>query len=592
MADRLHRTFSIADGIHGVLAWSVTTLDDVAATQADVGKVARVVREGSTEYASGVVELHPSNVGGPVNRAQWAPGDTLYLYPFLADGAQPFMVLAVLPDDTAGATLKLRVQSVEPGALYELLAGENSLASPPPGWTSYVLVLDDGVRLGSSALYVLQDFADGSPVWRELVTRSVPPPPEPPVGDPGITVEQHAALMDAALHGIVRWTVGDEGALVEQGATADDVGKVALVGIPPRQAFVLSSFDGGVPSWLRLTDPLVELVTLTTSGMATSSWNRSVRIARYNATAPGTLIISPDSARATEIGDTLTIVQVGYGQLTITPGSGVTLLPGEMRTRGRGAEVTLRKTAANTWDITGDVARAGLGMTWADAELLYATPIQNGVGMNFNGMAGGVSGQTARSVAPTNALTRRTRTSFVSAATAGSFVKANSVTNILTNDGLHYSGLMGIGVPSANWRWFFGLANAFSNNLSTGEPGSVAYNFGIGTAAGTNNVCIIGAHNNVPGSIVDLGASFPARAGSAGAVYSLEVDVDKGGSYWRWQVDRLDVPARATGVAIAGTGAPTASLGMSVWLIANNVTDAVAIDIQLMHMGVAIPIPR
>jgi hypothetical protein len=253
MTNRLHRSFTSADGLHAVTAWDVETVVGLEVSAADVGKVARVVRPGGAEYVSGVVELYAA--GGPSVRAPRdviTPGSTIYLYPFAADGAQPFTVDELVDEAPDALPLRLHVTAQETGEIQTCFAGENELGgSPrPAGFSSVVYVQGDGITFGSSRYLLLHDVADGGAVWRELVLRDPDAAPEAPGGAGGLTVEQHAALGYGDLHGVIRWYVGDVGALVELGATAEDVGKVALVGTTA--LYLLAAVEPY--KWLRLTD--------------------------------------------------------------------------------------------------------------------------------------------------------------------------------------------------------------------------------------------------------------------------------------------------------------------------------------------------
>lgn len=330
MADRLHRQFGVADGIHIVHAWDVADLGTITPTEDDVGKVARVVREGSPEYVTGGIELYPptpmasgafqiwsddpaalmaglaqnraitvdgTHVGvahlptvmgdshrlpvtfygaeatwadvlaqnsyhtitieglavtayrrpsqgytsavllapgfdlvtPKVNRDGYAVGEVIELYPFAAPGATPFTITAIAPDDNGGSTLKLEVICNEPGALYVTYPGENTLEDPRTGFTSYLWILRDGLQLGSKRWMILNQVADGSASWHQILTREdgAPEPAPPPEG---FTEVEHRAVAPQWRHPIHTWEAFDEGALTELGATADDVGRVARVG--------------------------------------------------------------------------------------------------------------------------------------------------------------------------------------------------------------------------------------------------------------------------------------------------------------------------------------------------------------------------
>jgi len=70
-----------------------------------------------------------------------------------------------------------------------------------------------------------------------------------------------------------------------------------------------------------------------------------------------TLTVPPNSSVAYPVGTTITVLQTGAGQTTITPGSGVTInaTPG-LKLRAQWSSATLIKRATDTWVALGDLA--------------------------------------------------------------------------------------------------------------------------------------------------------------------------------------------------------------------------------------------
>jgi hypothetical protein len=74
-----------------------------------------------------------------------------------------------------------------------------------------------------------------------------------------------------------------------------------------------------------------------------------------------TFTIEPDSTTDFRLGAEITVRQQGAGLITLAAGSGVTInLPvnGTLFLGGEGATVTLKKAAANEWDLMGQVLAA------------------------------------------------------------------------------------------------------------------------------------------------------------------------------------------------------------------------------------------
>lgn len=69
-----------------------------------------------------------------------------------------------------------------------------------------------------------------------------------------------------------------------------------------------------------------------------------------------TLTVPPNSSVAFPIGSIVQVRQVGAGQVTLSPGAGVTLNTAEtLISRKQGSTVGLMKVGTDEWDITGDL---------------------------------------------------------------------------------------------------------------------------------------------------------------------------------------------------------------------------------------------
>ena len=70
--------------------------------------------------------------------------------------------------------------------------------------------------------------------------------------------------------------------------------------------------------------------------------------------------IPPNSSVAYAVGDELYVLQLGAGQVTVSPGTGVTLnsagASGLAKTRAQFSIIGFVQTATNTWNAFGDLA--------------------------------------------------------------------------------------------------------------------------------------------------------------------------------------------------------------------------------------------
>ena len=66
--------------------------------------------------------------------------------------------------------------------------------------------------------------------------------------------------------------------------------------------------------------------------------------------------VPPNSSIPFPVGTAIEVVQMGVGQITITPGGGVTLrTPATLTSRAQYSSVSLRKRAADEWVVGGDL---------------------------------------------------------------------------------------------------------------------------------------------------------------------------------------------------------------------------------------------
>jgi hypothetical protein len=84
-----------------------------------------------------------------------------------------------------------------------------------------------------------------------------------------------------------------------------------------------------------------------------SDANKAVEI---NSASAVNLTVPPHSSVAFTVGIVIEIVQFGTGQVTLVPGSGVSLYSANgLKSRAQYSAASLRKRAANEWIVTGDL---------------------------------------------------------------------------------------------------------------------------------------------------------------------------------------------------------------------------------------------
>jgi len=82
------------------------------------------------------------------------------------------------------------------------------------------------------------------------------------------------------------------------------------------------------------------------------------KLVRVDNSGPNTLTVPPNSSVAFPVGTSIGGQQVGAGQTTITPGSGVTLhsLSSHLKSAGQYARWLMTKVATDTWSVCGELA--------------------------------------------------------------------------------------------------------------------------------------------------------------------------------------------------------------------------------------------
>jgi hypothetical protein len=114
----------------------------------------------------------------------------------------------------------------------------------------------------------------------------------------------------------------------------------------------------GTLSSLAVTNNVVYHITTNPQGgtsytLALSDDSQLVECSNSTGTA---LTVPPNSSVAFPIGTQIQLLQTGSGQITVTPGSGVTVnaTPG-LRTRAQWSFATLLKRNTDIWVLVGDI---------------------------------------------------------------------------------------------------------------------------------------------------------------------------------------------------------------------------------------------
>lgn len=120
-----------------------------------------------------------------------------------------------------------------------------------------------------------------------------------------------------------------------------------------------------VPSWMSWAAQVHDATTvgLTTVSANTYSGSMSLtladagRIVEVSTAAPNTVTIPTDALVNFPIGTVIDVIQLGSGQTTISPASGVIARTATgLACRTQNSVASLRKRAVNDWVISGDLA--------------------------------------------------------------------------------------------------------------------------------------------------------------------------------------------------------------------------------------------
>jgi hypothetical protein len=106
-----------------------------------------------------------------------------------------------------------------------------------------------------------------------------------------------------------------------------------------------------------LTAPIITIATNAQAASYTLVLTDQSDLVEINNASANTLTVPLNSSVAFPIGTTVTILQTGAGQTTITPTGGVTIngTPG-LKLRAQWSSATLIKRAENTWVAIGDLS--------------------------------------------------------------------------------------------------------------------------------------------------------------------------------------------------------------------------------------------
>ena len=127
--------------------------------------------------------------------------------------------------------------------------------------------------------------------------------------------------------------------------------------------------DGGQKEYLHreltklenTTDDIIASVSLSVNVQTTSAYTLLLsdqnKVIETNNASANTLTVPPNSSVAFPIGAIVYVTQLGAGQTTITPGSGVTLRQWQFKfkTAGQYARASMYQRAVNEWVLSGDL---------------------------------------------------------------------------------------------------------------------------------------------------------------------------------------------------------------------------------------------
>ena len=106
-----------------------------------------------------------------------------------------------------------------------------------------------------------------------------------------------------------------------------------------------------------LTAPIITLATNAQAASYTLVLTDQSDLVEISNASANTLTVPPESSVAFPVGTTITILQTGVGQTTLTQGAGVTIngTPG-LKLRAQWSSATLIKRATDTWVAIGDLS--------------------------------------------------------------------------------------------------------------------------------------------------------------------------------------------------------------------------------------------
>lgn len=145
----------------------------------------------------------------------------------------------------------------------------------------------------------------------------------------------------------------------------NDTGNFARVYLIVTGTSTVTSFEDhrvggpGVYGFVPLVSTPLVPVNNQTGTTYTLALSDAAGVVRGNNSAAQTYTVPPGSSVAFAVGTTIAIRQVGAGAITLSPGAGVTLnIPTgfQARTARQGATIMIHEVAADSWDVTGDLA--------------------------------------------------------------------------------------------------------------------------------------------------------------------------------------------------------------------------------------------
>ena len=106
-----------------------------------------------------------------------------------------------------------------------------------------------------------------------------------------------------------------------------------------------------------LTAPIITIATNAQAASYTLVLTDQSDLVEISNASANTLTVPPESSVAFPVGTTITILQTGAGQTTLTQGAGVTIngTPG-LKLRAQWSSATLIKRATDTWVAIGDLS--------------------------------------------------------------------------------------------------------------------------------------------------------------------------------------------------------------------------------------------